>query len=411
MKTDTIRDNLPFAHEEDEMITLIKGGKVYAPHPLGEKDILILDSKIGCISEPDLIKIEGLKVDILDVSDKIIAPGLIDSHAHILGGGGEGGPTTRAPELSLEDSISSGVTTLIGCLGTDGTTRHMESLLAKAMALDEEGITTFIFTGSYQIPVLTLTGSVRSDLILIDKVIGAGEIAVSDHRSSQPTFDEFARLAAECRVGGMLGGKAGILHCHLGDGSRGLEMFFRLIEETEIPITQLIPTHVNRNPSLLDEAIEFVRRGGYADLTTLSNPESEGHGGISITEAVLRFQEKGAELKRITVSSDSNGSLPVFDRDGNLTGLTIATQKNLFTTFVHLVKTEVLPFEEALKIFSTNPAEFYRLDAKGRIEEGKDADLIFFDKNMNLTDVLARGRPMMKDGHRVARGTFQPLTP
>ena len=374
------------------MITLIKGGKVYAPHPLGEKDILILDSKIGCISEPDLIKIEGLKVDILDVSDKIIAPGLIDSHAHILGGGGEGGPTTRAPELSLEDSISSGVTTLIGCLGTDGTTRHMESLLAKAMALDEEGITTFIFTGSYQIPILTLTGSVRSDLILIDKVIGAGEIAVSDHRSSQPTFDEFARLAAECRVG-------------------GLEMFFRLIEETEIPITQLIPTHVNRNPSLLDEAIEFVRRGGYADLTTLSNPESEGHGGISITEAVLRFQEKGAELKRITVSSDSNGSLPVFDSDGNLTGLTIATQKNLFTTFVHLVKTEVLPFEEGLKIFSTNPAEFYRLDAKGRIEEGKDADLIFFDKNMNVTDVLARGRPMMKDGHRVARGTFQPLSP
>lgn len=393
------------------MITLIKGGKVFSPHPLGEKDILILNGKIGSISEPDLIRLEGLKVDILDGSDKIIAPGLIDSHAHILGGGGEGGPTTRAPELSLEDSISSGVTTLIGCLGTDGTTRHMESLLAKARALDEEGITTFIFTGSYQIPVLTLTGSVRSDLILIDKVIGAGEIAISDHRSSQPTFDEFARLAAECRVGGMLGGKAGILHCHLGDGSRGLEMFFRLIEETEIPMSQIIPTHVNRNPSLLEEAVDFVRRGGYADLTTLSDPESQGNGGISISDAVLQFQKKGAELKRITVSSDSNGSLPVFDRQGNLTGLTIATQKNLLNTFVHLVKTGVLPFEESIKIFSTNPADFYRLDAKGRIEEGKDADLIFFDEKMNLTDVLAKGRPMMTDGHRVARGTFQPVTP
>ena len=203
------------------MITLIKGGYVFSPEPLGVRDILILGDKIGCVCEPGRIKIQGLKINILDASDKIITPGLIDGHSHILGGGGEGGPTTRAPEIRLEDIVSSGVTTLIGCLGTDGTTRHMESLLAKAQALEEEGVTTFIFSGSYEIPVKTLTGSVRSDIILIDKVIGAGEIAVSDHRSSQPTFEEFARLAAECRVGGMLGGKAGILHCHLGDGRRG----------------------------------------------------------------------------------------------------------------------------------------------------------------------------------------------
>lgn len=389
------------------MITLIKGGSLFAPEPLGSKDIAVVNGKIGCVSEPERIKIEGLEVKILDASDKFVVPGLIDSHAHILGGGGEGGPTTRAPELNLDDSISSGVTTLIGCLGTDGTTRHMASLLAKARALEEEGLTTFIFTGSYQIPVLTLTGSIRSDLVLIDKVIGAGEIAISDHRSSQPTFVEFARLAAECRVGGMLGGKAGILHCHLGDGTRGLEMFFRLINETEIPIHQIIPTHVNRNPSLLEEAAAFVRRGGYADLTTLSEPESEGNEGISIATAVLSFLEKGTPLERITVSSDSNGSLPVFDKTGNLIGLKIATQKNLIKTLVHLVKKEVLPLHEALKPFSTNPAEYYKLGRKGKIAAGKDADLIFLDKQLNLTDVLARGKQMMADGELVADRTFQ----
>ena len=60
-------------------------------------------------------------------------------------------------------------------------------------ALDEEGITAFMWSGYYAVPVRTLTGSIERDLLLIDKVIGAGEIAISDHRSTQPTFDEFAR--------------------------------------------------------------------------------------------------------------------------------------------------------------------------------------------------------------------------
>ena len=216
------------------MMILIHQGQVFAPEPLGKKDILIMGSKIGAIKEPGQIRIEGLDVQVVNASEKIIIPGFVDSHVHILGGGGEGGPATRAPEITVEDIASSGVTTVIGCLGTDGTTRHMQSLLAKARGLDAEGITTYIYSGSYQIPVVTLTGSIRSDLILIDKVIGAGEIAISDHRSSQPIFAEIARLAAECRVGGMLGGKAGILHFHLGDGSRKLDMLFKLIKETEI---------------------------------------------------------------------------------------------------------------------------------------------------------------------------------
>ena len=246
------------------MVTLIRGGDVFAPSPLGKKDILILGSKIAAVSEPGKIQITGLPVLEEDASDKKVIPGFVDSHVHILGGGGEGGPATRAPEISIQSILASGITTVIGCLGTDGTTRHMESLLAKARGLEIEGITTYIFSGSYQFPVVTITGSMRSDIALIDKIIGAGEIAISDHRSSQPTFGEFARLAAECRVGGLLGQKAGVLHCHIGDGPRKLEFLFRLIKETEIPITQVIPTHVNRNPELLDEAIrrdaQFIDR-------------------------------------------------------------------------------------------------------------------------------------------------------
>ncbi len=392
--------------EEVEMVTLVRGGKVYAPGPLGDRDVLILGSKIGAIAEPGAIRISGLPVDEVNASGKRIFPGFVDGHVHILGGGGEGGPATRAPEITVEDITTSGVTTVIGCLGTDGTTRHMESLLAKANGLEKEGISTYIFVGSYQIPVVTLTGSVRTDIILIDKVIGAGEIAVSDHRSSQPTFEEFCRLAAECRVGGMLGGKAGILHCHLGDGERRLEMFFRLIESTEIPITQIIPTHCNRNRELLEESIRFVQNGGYIDLTADLDPDPPEDGHLSVATAIRLCQEENAPLTNITVSSDANGSLPVFDEEGILTGLTIATQKSLLTNFKHLVQEEILSPTEAARLFSTNTADFYKLEDKGKIQAGNDADLIFFDDQWDLTGLIAKGQTRMWDGELLVKGTF-----
>jgi len=397
---------LDFLRMEEKMMTLIQKGLVFAPQPLGKKDILILNDKIGAVSEPGKIKVQGVDLRLVDASGKIVVPGFIDSHVHILGGGGEGGPATRAPEIRIEEIISSGVTTVIGCLGTDGTTRHMESLLAKARGLEIEGITTFIFSGSYQIPLVTVTGSILSDLILIDKVIGAGEVAISDHRSSQPLFEEVARLAAECRVGGMLGGKAGILHLHLGDGPRKLEMLFRLIKETEIPATQVIPTHVNRNRALFQEAVEFILQGGYIDLTAGDDPQLRGQEQMSIAEGIEIILEKKAFIDRVTVSSDSNGSLPFFDKKGNLLGLTIASQKCLLENFRFLMKKKILSLEHAIKLFSTNPAVFYKLKQKGKIEPGKDADLILLDKNYSLTDSLARGRIMMRDRKLVAKGTF-----
>ena len=387
------------------MVTLIRGGDVFAPEPLGRKDILLAGGAIEAVVEPGRIRVDGLEAETVDAAGKRVFPGLIDPHVHILGGGGEGGPATRAPEIRVEDIISSGVTTVIGCLGTDGVTRHMTSLLAKARALELEGVSTFIYSGSYEIPVRTLTGSVRSDLIVVDKVVGAGEIAVSDHRSSQPTFDEVARLAAECRVGGMLGGKAGILHLHLGDGRRGLELLFRIVRETEIPMTQLVPTHISRNPELFEEGLEWVAAGGSVDITVGPEPVPPDP-EVSLEDCIARFRQKGLPFGRLMLSSDSNGSIPVFDKSGRLIRLTIATEKDLFRKFGDILRKGLLPPETAARLFSTNAAEFYKLGNKGRIGPGRDADLVVLDGDLGLSDVFARGKRMMAGGRLLVRGTF-----
>ncbi|HAR36084.1 MAG TPA: beta-aspartyl-peptidase [Acidobacteria bacterium] len=386
------------------MFTLIKNIKTAGSNSPGPNDLLLAGDRIVAVEKSGQVKIEGLEVKTVEGDELIAVPGLIDPHVHILGGGGEGGPATRAPELRLEDSLGCGVTTVIGCLGTDSITRHPSSLLAKARALEIEGLSTWIYTGAYNLPTPTLTGSVRSDIALIDKVIGAGEIAISDHRSSQPTFEEFLRLVAECRVGGMLGGKAGVAHFHLGDGRRGLEYFFRMLEESELPVTQVIATHVNRNRHLFSQALEWIRRGGYVDLTC--GPEPSDPDEVSLTEALGQIKSLGLPLTRVTASSDANGSLPVFDKQGQLVALTVASQKDFLRSFREMMRKKILTVEEAVAVFSTNAAEFYKLPGKGKLLPGYEADILLLDDSLQLKYVFCRGRMMMEDGQLKVHGTF-----
>jgi len=386
------------------MFKLISQVKVLSPEDQGVKDILIAGEKIAAIEEPRKIKIEGLEVELIDGSGLVALPGFIDPHVHILGGGGEGGPATRAPEIRVEDCASAGVTTVIGCLGTDSITRHLSSLLAKARALEIEGLSTWIYAGAYNLPAPTITGSVRSDLVLIDKVIGAGEIALADHRSSQPAYEEFLEMVAECRVGGLLGGKAGIAHFHLGDGSRGLDYLFRMIKETEIPATQVIPTHASRNRYLFEQAMEWLKLGGFIDLTTGPEPVEEGE--ISVAEALKQIKAANLPLSRVTVSSDSNGSLPAFNGQGELIGLGVANQKDFLRTFQQIWREKILTREEAIQVFSTNAAGFYKLPGKGRVETGFEADLLLLNEAAELRYVFSRGKALLEKGRLKVRGTF-----
>jgi len=393
------------------MVTLIKGIKVYAPEYLGIKDVLLIGGKIGAIGEDFDIELgKAVEVIVIEGKGKLLVPGFIDSHVHILGGGGEGSFRTRTPEIVLSDITRGGVTTVVGCLGTDGTSRSMMSLVAKARGLEEEGITTYIYSGSYHIPLVTVTGDIIKELMAIDKVIGVGEIAVSDHRSSQPSLDEFKRLAADTRVGGMLSGKAGILNIHMGDGRRMMEMLFKTVEETEIPYSQFLPTHVNRNPYLFEEGIRYAKAGGFIDFTTSSDPVYwEGPDGeIKTSKALKRCLEEGIPVERITFSSDGQGSLPIFNDRKEFVGLGVGKVTSLFREVQDAVLVEGLPLEKAIRTITTNPASILKLKDKGNIAVGFDADLCLLEEeSLEIDTVIARGRIMLRDKEVLVCGTFE----
>ena len=379
---------------------LLKNASVYAPEFLGKKDILICQGKIEAIE--DELSLSANLCTQLDCNGLTVAPGLIDPHVHITGGGGEGSFHTQVPPVQLSQLIQGGVTCVVGLLGTDGISRSVENLVAKAKSLTEEGITAYACTGSYGYPSVTITGDVKKDILFIHEILGT-KLAVSDHRAPHVSFEEFTRLASDCRVAGMLAGKCGMLVMHMGDDPHGLELVRRALQDTAIPAKTFHSTHVNRRPALMQEAFELANKGCYIDMTC-GGPQDESP-AMYIQQAI----QQGVALQQITLSSDGMGSWSVYDDSGNLLKMGYSAVDTVYLELRKMVQELQLPLEQALCFATKNTAQSLGLyPNKGCIRVGSDADFSIFDADFNLQHVIAGGRLFMQDSVIIRKGCYEP---
>jgi beta-aspartyl-dipeptidase (metallo-type) len=391
---------------------LIENANLYAPQPGGRCTILVSEGKItGIFPEEDggrlkeALKTLAPQAIVVDAGGNMTIPGIIDRHVHFNGAGGEGGPVYRTPPLQLSAFIRAGVTSAVGMLGTDGTCRSLRELLMKARALEAEGITTWILTGNYRVPSPTITGGIMDDICLIDKVIGL-KMAISDHRSSHPSVEEIRRAVSDTRTGGLLAGKAGTVCVHMGTESTSFAPLLRAIENSDILLTQFAPTHISRSEKLLKESIAFGRRGGNLDITATS--DSMPSFGLPGRLAVKRLLAGGVAPERITLSSDGNGSMPRFNAEGRLVGMSVGPIDSILKCVLELLgDPEIVP-EVALGMGTSHVADQLDLKSKGRLVEGHDADILILDgERKGLKHVVAKGRIMMWNGEIQVRGTFE----
>jgi len=386
------------------MFELITNAEVYAPRSLGIQNLLICVGKIVYLGERVPQFDDSLSVEITDLDGARLIPGFIDAHAHITGGGGEAGPSTRVPPPPLSQFTRAGVTSVVGLLGTDDLTRNTQTLLTQVMGLREEGLSAWCYTGGYHLPATTLTESVRSDIVNLEPVIGVGEVALSDHRSSQPTRDEILRLASEAYVAGLMTGKAGIVHFHLGDGERRLSMIRDCLEQSEIPSRVFNPTHVNRNKALFEEACELTARGCTVDMTAY--PAEFNDAGWSAEQAAARYFEKGFDPQKLTISSDGGGCLPKFDAQGEMLEMDFAKSSALAITFKAMLDMD-LPMASILPLMTSNVADLLKFHRKGRIDTGFDADLLVLDDSHGIQSVMVNGVWHVKQGDQLVKGLFE----
>jgi beta-aspartyl-dipeptidase (metallo-type) len=361
------------------MFVIVQNGEVYTPEPAAKGSVLIAGDKIARLGSINSAAVEGLGLGLetLDASDAFVFPGLIDPHQHLIGGSGESGFATLTPEIQLQELVRGGITTVIGCLGVDTTTRTMPALLAKAKGLTAEGLSAYVYTGGYNVPPVTLTGSVRSDLLLIQEVIGAGETAIADLRSTQPHVGEIARLVADAYVGGILSGKAGVTHFHVGPRQRRLAVIRDLLDNYDVQPDSLYLTHIERSPELMDEAVALAKRGVMVDMDTFDE---------DLPHWLAYFMKAGGDLSKLTVSSDA----------------AINSPETLGTQIFHCMSKSVASVEQCLRLVTANTARVLKLCHKGAVTVGSDADVVVVERsNWRLRHVVARGKVMMRDGRVV----------
>ncbi len=371
------------------MLTLFKNAETYNPLYIGKKDILAGGKSILAVAdyiEPPI----GVEVKIVECAGLNLAPGLIDSHVHVTGGGGEGGPASRMPELEISMMVDGGVTTVIGCLGTDGITRTVDSVLMKVKSIRAKGMSAWMYTGAYQVPPPTVTGDIARDIALIEEIIGVGEVAISDHRSSVPTNTELTRIVAHARVAGMIGGKAGIVNMHMGDARDPFRPIHDVVANSEMGYRQFIPTHCNRNDYIFEDAKEYGKKG-FVDITTSSYPYYMDE-EIKPSKALKQLLESGVPIKHITFTSDACGSLPGFDPEtGKLIKIEMGLPDSVLREIKESVTDEGIPLEIALQVATSNPADILKLTGKGYIKDGYDADILVMDPAFNIIHLMANG--------------------
>ena len=362
----------------------------------GLKNILVASDKIEKIFEGD----SNYPVDeVYDADGKTLIPGLIDQHIHITGGGGEGGFNTRVPEIGLSKLIEAGITTVVGLLGTDSETRSVENLVAKSLALTKEGIKTYSLTGSYAYPSPTITGSVKTDIVFVDQLIGV-KIAANDHRDSCLDYKELQRIGAEARVAGMISDKSGHVTIHMGGGKFYFDQINDALEHSNLPITIFRPTHVNRDKKLYEEALNFAERGGYIDLTSGMNKY------MADSKAYQLAKERNV-LDRITFSSDGFGSWSNYDEEGNLVEIGYSPVDTGIKAIREIVQSGE-SLEEAIKPFTSNVAKVLKLDKEvGFVKEGYIANLVLLNEDLEIETVISQGQFMMKNGERLRKGTYE----
>ncbi len=382
-------------------LILIENADLYAPESMGVQSVLVGGGKILSISK-EAPQVDADLVERIDAQGRVLIPGFVDAHTHITGGGGEAGFATRVPAVPISQFTSAGVTTVVGLLGTDDIVRNTESVVAQVYALREEGMSAYCYTGGYHLPLTTLTGSARSDIVFIEPVIAVGELAISDHRSSQPTLNELLKVASEAHVAHLMTGKAGVIHLHLGDGERGLELVRQALSESEIPPRVFNPTHVNRRRALFDEACELTKLGCTIDITAFET----GDVGYEPADAVLKYFNEGCDPTKLTVSSDGGGCLPDFDAHGRLLKMDFANSSAMTQVFYDLCDSP-LGIETFLPCFTSNVADLMCLHSKGRIQVGSDADLVLLNNSGQVDHVMALGRWHVIEQEQIIKGTFE----
>src|SRR5436305_13464859 len=94
---------------------LIENAEVYAPRPLGRKSMLLSRGGIEAIDvDGAALARARLELEPIDGTGCFAMPGIIDPHAHVIGGSGEKGWPSQPAEIPSPRLLRGGTPSVVG---------------------------------------------------------------------------------------------------------------------------------------------------------------------------------------------------------------------------------------------------------------------------------------------------------
>ena len=382
------------------MLKQFVNGRILTPKGWLDGGSIVTDgNRIRCVSNIDL---HVVGAEIIDVNGGYIVPGGIDMHTH----GGGGRDFIEGCEDAFREAVSAhlkhGTTSIYPTLSssTIPTIEAACNVCEKLMAEENSPVLGLHIEGSYINPK---EAGAQNPVLIKAPVIYEYETLLSKYKcikrwDEAPELPGSVRFIKTCNMHGVLTAltctratykdvveahKAGMLHA---------AHFYNAMPVVYKEHEFKVPGTVESVYAMQDMTVEVIADGLHVPpvmLKVLHKIKGVERTALITDSLAYAASEGDVSAEPRVIMED--GVCKLADRSA-LAG-SIATMDTLIRTCIQKAN---IPMEDTFRMASETPAKIMGVfDRKGSIEEGKDADIIVFDKDINLTYVMQMGNEVV----------------
>ena len=382
------------------MLKQFVNGRILTPKGWLDGGSIVTDgNRIRCVSNIDL---HVVGAEIIDVNGGYIVPGGIDMHTH----GGGGRDFIEGCEDAFREAVSAhlkhGTTSIYPTLSssTIPTIEAACNVCEKLMAEENSPVLGLHIEGSYINPK---EAGAQNPVLIKAPVIYEYETLLSKYKcikrwDEAPELPGSVRFIKTCNMHGVLTALTctratykDVVEAHKA-GMTHAAHFYNAMPVVYKEHEFKVPGTVESVYAMQDMTVEVIADGLHVPpvmLKVLHKIKGVERTALITDSLAYAASEGDVSAEPRVIMED--GVCKLADRSA-LAG-SIATMDTLIRTCIQKAN---IPMEDVFRMASETPAKIMGVfDRKGSIEEGKDADIIVFDKDINLTYVMQMGNEVV----------------
>ena len=382
------------------MLKQFVNGRILTPKGWLDGGSIVTDgNRIRCVSNIDL---HVVGAEIIDVNGGYLVPGGVDMHTH----GGGGRDFIEGCEDAFREAVNAhlkhGTTSIYPTLSssTIPTIEAACNVCEKLMAEENSPVLGLHIEGSYINPK---EAGAQNPVLIKAPVIYEYETLLSKYKcikrwDEAPELPGSVRFIKTCNMHGVLTALTctratykDVVEAHKA-GMTHAAHFYNAMPVVYKEHEFKVPGTVESVYAMQDMTVEVIADGLHVPPVMLKVVHKiKGVERMALITDSLAYAASEGDVSAEPRVTMEDGVCKLADRSA-LAG-SIATMDTLIRTCIQKAN---IPMEDTFRMASETPAKIMGVfDRKGSIEEGKDADIIVFDKDINLTYVMQMGNEVV----------------